>query len=143
MANAQHRHRQQLAAREQPELHPGTRRHQPQRQGGRADAANGGLCPSRNPKTHQVGHQPCGRGQNQRVAQQLAGKAVLALACHGPDSGHVEQRHTDANQHRNQQQALAACQALGQRQANEGVEAECHLGTGRMVARVDMPSQPG
>jgi hypothetical protein len=92
-------------------------------------------------KAEQVGHQARGRGDDQRVAHQLAHKAALRMACHGPDGGHVEQRHAHADQHRNQQQALRARQPLGQRQADERIEAKRHLRAGRVVAPVDVPAQ--
>jgi hypothetical protein len=69
-------------------------------------------------------------------------EAALPMAGHGPDGAHVEQRHAHADQHGDQQQALRAGQPLGQRQRDEGVEAERHLRAGGVVAPVDVrPSQ--
>jgi hypothetical protein len=86
---------------------------------------------------------PRGRTDDQRVAQQLAQEAALRMACHRPDGADVEQWHTDANQHCDQQQALCAGQTLGQGQSDEGVEAKSDLGAGRVFAPRDVAPQPG
>ncbi len=76
----------------------------------------------------------------ERVAHQLAQEAALGVPGHGPYRGDVEERHADADQHRDQLQALGAGQAVGQGQGDEGVEAKGHLRAGRVFARVDAGS---
>jgi hypothetical protein len=94
-------------------------------------------------KPQQIGREPGDGGDDQRVAQQLAHEAALAVPRHGPDGRDVEDRHAHADQHGNQQHPLRPGQALGQGQPDEGVEAKRHLRTRRMVARGDMAPQPG
>ena len=61
-------------------------------------------------------------------------KARFAVARHGPNSGHVEHGHANADQHRNQQQTWRTRQALGQRQTDERVESKGNLRAGGVVA---------
>jgi hypothetical protein len=51
--------------------------------------------------------------------------------------------HAHADQHGDQQQSAGACQPLGQRQRDEGIEAEGNLRGAGMLAPVDALSQPG
>ena len=108
MTDCQHRYRQGFGPAQRSKLHAGTCGHQAQRQRRRADAADRGLQPDWQREAQQVGRQSRCSANDKGVAHQLAQETALGMAYHGPHRRHVKQRHTHADQHRNQQQTLRA-----------------------------------
>ncbi len=90
----------------------------------------------------QVGCEPRHGGDDERVSQQLTTQVSLRMPGHRPHRRHIEQRHAHTDQHRNQLQALGACQLVRQRQCDEGIEAKRNLRARGMLARVDAFAQP-
>ena len=132
-ARAQARCQAQLA---QLQARPGG--HQAQSDGGRADARRGGQQPVGQSTPHQVERQGANGGHHQGVAQQLFGKLPPTATDHRPHRSDVQDGHAHPNQHRDPLQPLGTGQALGQGQANEGVEAKRHLGAARVQAPIGL-----
>jgi hypothetical protein len=94
-------------------------------------------------KAQQVSQQAANRGNDEGIAQQLPTEVGLGMPGHGPNGGHIENRHAHADQHGNQQQAFRAGQALGHGQRDEGVKAKPDLRAGGMLAAIESGAQPG
>jgi hypothetical protein len=119
------------------ELQPGAHRHQAQRQCGQAEALQHGGGGIGQAQTGQVGGEAGNGAQDQRVARQFAQHAVAAVARQRPHRGHVAQRLAPRDQQRDPGQTLRSGQPLGQRQADDRVEAKGRLRTGSVAPPID------
>ena len=136
MADRQQRRGQARRGLEAAELEARADRHQAERERRQADALQRGRHRFGQLQAGEVGGEARHSARDQRIAHDLACVAVAAVACQRPHRGHVAQRHAQRDQQRDRGHALRTAQPLGQRQRNEGVEAERRLRARRVQPRI-------
>ncbi len=122
-------------------LQAGAYGHQTQRGRGRAQPGQRHAEDLGRMQPEQVGDQPAGGGQDQRIARQLAPQPRLAVPRQRPHRGHIAHRHHAADDHRHHRQPFAAAEARCQRQRDIRIEAERGLQARGEIDRIG-PQHP-